>query len=273
MQSYTLSDVLALVGISRSVVNAMLTAGVVTPGRDRGNAYRFSFQDLLLFRTAHSLRAANVPTRRVVRSLKKLESLEAGRPLTGVRITAHGGTVAARDAHGQWQVETGQRIIDFDARERPSRVVTIGAPTTRTPATAMDGYTLFEMAQELERAGSDEAAAVYRQAIAAEPGLVDAYVNLGYMMCERAAFDEAIALYRTALEQGADAPLIRFNLAVALEDSGDAVAALAEYHACIALAPDFADAHYNAARLHEALGDSQRAIRHYHQYRRLEPGR
>ena len=271
MQSYTLSDVLALVGISRSVVNAMLTAGVVTPGRGRGNEYRFSFQDLLLFRTAHSLSAANVPTRRVVRSLKKLESLEAGRPLTGVRVTALGGTVAAKDAHGQWQVETGQRLIDFDARERSARVVTINVPSE--PAATMDGNTLFEIAQELERGGSAEAEAVYSQAIAAEPGLVDAYVNLGYMMCERSAFEEAIALYRTALTQGTDAPLIRFNLAVALEDSGDAAAALAEYHACIDLAPDFADAHYNAARLHEALGDGQRAIRHYHQYRRLEPSR
>ncbi len=271
MQSDTLGEVLAMVGISRSVVNAMLTAGVVTPERGRGNAYRFSFQDLLLFRTAHSLRAANVPTRRVVRSLKKLESLEAGRPLTGVRITALGGTVAAKDAHGQWQVETGQRIIDFDARERSARVVTINAPSR--PATPMDGYTLFEIARELERGGSAEAEAVYCQAIAAQPGLVDAYVNLGYLLCERSAFGEAIELYRTALNQGTDAPLIRFNLAVALEDSGDAAAALAEYDACIDLAPDFADAHYNAARLHEALGDNQRAIRHYHQYRRLEPGR
>ncbi len=86
MQAFTLRDVQTLAGISRSMVNAMVASGIVTPPRAR-NQYRFSFQDLLLFRTAQSLRAANVPTRRVVRSLKKLDALGTGRPLTGIRIT------------------------------------------------------------------------------------------------------------------------------------------------------------------------------------------
>ncbi len=131
----------------------------------------------------------------------------------------------------------------------------------------------MEIAQELERDDPEEAEIAYRKAIAANPSLVDAYVNLGCMLCDRSCYADAVDLYRSALDQGVDGPLIRFNLAVALEDSGHVGEALAEYHACIPLAPDLADAHYNAARLHEAQGDHQRAIRHFHHYRRLESGR
>ncbi|CAG2145494.1 tetratricopeptide repeat protein [Cupriavidus numazuensis] len=271
MQAFSLRDVQTLAGISRSMVHAMVAAGIVTPARGPGSQYRFSFQDLLLFRTAQSLRAANVPPRRVVRSLKKLDALGTGRPLTGIRITALGGSVAVKDAHGQWQAETGQRIMDFEAPDHSAPVL----PLSPLPATAvcLSGYELFEIAQEFEREDPEEAEIAYRKAIAADPGLLDAYVNLGCLLCDRGRYADAVDLYRAALDQGLDGPLIRFNLAVALEDSGYAEAALAEYHACIALAPDLADAHYNAARLHEAMGDHQRAIRHFHQYRRLEPVR
>ena len=271
MQAFTLRDVQTLAGISRSMVNAMVASGIVTPARGPGNQYRFSFQDLLLFRTAQSLRAANVPTRRVVRSLKKLDALGTGRPLTGIRITALGGSVAVKDAHGQWHAETGQRMMDFETPDRTAPVLRLDPPSPVT--VELSGDDLFEIARELERDDPQEAEVAYRKAIAADPGLVEAYVNLGCLLCDRSCYEEAVELYRSALDRAVDGPLIRFNLAVALEDSGHAERALAEYHACIALAPDLADAHYNAARLHEAMGDHQRAIRHFHQYRRLEPVR
>ncbi|UIF89755.1 tetratricopeptide repeat protein [Cupriavidus sp. UYPR2.512] len=269
MQSFTLRDVQTLAGVSRSMVNTMVASGIVTPARGPGNQYRFSFQDLLLFRTAQSLRAANVPTRRVVRSIKRLEALGTGRPLTGIRITALRGLVAVKDEHGQWHAETGQRIMDFETPDRSAPVLRLNPVS---PVTVdLNGYDLFEIAQGLERDDPEEAERAYRKAIAADPGLVDAYVNLGCLLCDSSCYEDAVDLYRSALDRGVDGPLIRFNLAVALEDSGHVERALAEYHACIALAPDFADAHYNAARLHEAIGDHQRAIRHFHQYKRFEP--
>lgn len=271
MDSYSMQDVQALVGVSRSLVNAMLAAGVIAPRRGTKNEYHFTFQDLLLLRTAQSLRTSNIPTRKVVQSLKRLESLSTGRPATGMRVRAVGGAVAVQDAHGQWHVESGQRILDFEVREQKSAVVVL---TTQADdeAARLSAHEIFEIAQELELDDPEEAELAYRRAIAADPELVDAYLNLGCILCDRASFDEAIDLYREALLQSPGAPLLHFNLAVALEDGGDAEAALASYHTCIGLATDFADAHYNAARLHDALGDPKNAIRHYNQYRKLELG-
>ncbi|WP_354684655.1 tetratricopeptide repeat protein [Cupriavidus necator] len=267
MHAYTFQEVQTVVGISRSVINAMLAAGLIVPGRGARNEYLFSFQDLVLFRTAQSLRAANVPTREVIRSLKRLERFGADKPATGMRIKAVGGAVTVADAHGQWQIESGQRIMDFDP-DKPGGAIVMLDPLAKASRN-LSGYELFEIAQDLERDEPGEAERAYRSAIAADPTLVDAYLNLGCMLCDRDSYMEAIALYRQGLEYSPAAPLLHFNLAVALEDERHVEAALSEYHACIRLAPDFADAHYNAARLHESLGDTHRAIRHYQQYRRL----
>ncbi|MGN5477290.1 tetratricopeptide repeat protein [Cupriavidus basilensis] len=219
----------------------------MTPARGPGNQYRFSFQDLLLFRTAQSLRAANVPTRRVVRSLKKLDA-GTGRPLTGIRIiTALGGLVAVKDAHGKWQC--GDRSANNGLRNAltaPRRVLRLDPPSPVT--VELSGDDLFEIAQELERViDSQEAEVAYRKAIDADPvNLVEACVNLGCLLRGLRGEEEAVDLYRSsALDRAVDGPLIRFNLAVALEDSGHVEGALAEYHACIALAPGLADAHYS----------------------------
>lgn len=268
MHAYTFQEVRAVVGISRSVVNAMLAAGLVVPGRGPRNEYLFSFQDLLLFRTAQSLRVAHVSTRDVIRSLKRLDRFGPGRPATGMRVKAVGGAVTVADAYGQWHLESGQRIMDFDPDKPDGAILTLNPLAEEAPG--LGGYALFEIAQELEHDDPDEAERAYRSAIAADPTLADAYLNLGFMLCDRQRYIDAIALYRQGLEHSPEAALLHFNLAVALEDERQVEAALAEYHACIRLAPDFADAHYNAARLHESLGDMHRAIRHYQQYRRLE---
>lgn len=285
-------EVQALLGISRTVVTALIAAGVVAPRRGPRREYRFTFQDVVLLRTAQSLRASHVPTRHITRSLRRLQELgQQGRPPTGLRVAAAGRDVTVRDRQGQWQVDTGQFVLDFDARQERAaagegKVLVMqrspGPGTCAPPegsadlaalagADALDAANEFERGVALESHAPDAARVAYARAIAADPAFPDAYLNLGCLLCDGGCFEEAVLLYRAALQQLPDHPVLHFNLGVALEDAGAQREALASYHACIDLAPDFADAHYNAARLHEALGDPHRAIRHYNQYRKLEP--
>ncbi|PLP97870.1 tetratricopeptide repeat protein [Cupriavidus pauculus] len=286
MQAYSMRDVQALLGISRSVITALMTAGVISPRRGARQEYRFSFQDVVLLRTAQSLREAGVPTRHVTRSLRHLQGLgEEGRPPTGLRVTAVGGDVAVQDRRGRWHVESGQFVLDLDdadhQRTGGAEVVEMRRRTTEQgregrqgPPPAQDEIgpsDWFERGVALERVAPGDAEAAYRHAVAQAPDYLDAWLNLGCLLCDQGRLAEAAAEYRSALSYLPYQPLIHFNLGVALEDAGARREALESYHACIELAPDFADAHYNAARLHEALGDPHRAIRHYNQYRKLEP--
>ncbi|WP_423191965.1 tetratricopeptide repeat protein [Cupriavidus sp. H18C2] len=276
MQAYSMRDVQALLGISRTVITALIAAGVIAPRRGARREYRFSFQDVVLLRTAQSLREAGIPTRHVTRSLRRLQGLGEGRPPTGLRVTAVGGDVAVQDRRGRWHVDSGQFVLDFDDApgHDAAEVVDLRRRPAPNPIAAShpdDPVAWFDRGVALEPVSPGEAEAAYRTAVAQAPDFLDAWLNLGCLLCDQGRLAEAIAQYRQALSYLSRQPLIHFNLGVALEDAGSMREALQSYHACIALAPDFADAHYNAARLHEALGDPHRAIRHYNQYRKLEP--
>ena len=113
------------------------------------------------------------------------------------------------------------------------------------------------------------ACAAYEHAIAADPALLDARINLGRLLHETGRLARAEAVYREALLRcGSDAVLL-YNLAVLLEDMKRPTEALKAYEAALALDPRFADGHYNLALLCEAQGRRRDAIRHMARYRAL----
>ena len=61
---YGVRDVEKLLRLPRSTIRALIDAGFVTPARGVRNAWRFSFQDLIVLRTAQALARAQVPHRR-----------------------------------------------------------------------------------------------------------------------------------------------------------------------------------------------------------------
>jgi len=261
-----------MLGISRAVISGLIASGFVTPSRGKQREYRFSFQDVVLLRTAHGLQAAQIPTRKIVRSLQHLRAtLPTDLPLTGLRITAVGNEIAVQEGSAQWQADSGQMLLAFEVVPVRGSVSVMNAPQNAAPASRQDTATeWFERGVASEANDKAEAERAYRRAIAVAPAYVDPYLNLGVLLCADARFAAAIELNRQALAHCPAEPLLHFNLAIALEDAGDNEEALAAYERCMKLAPDFADAHYNAARLHEQLGHATKAIRHYSEYRRLQ---
>jgi tetratricopeptide (TPR) repeat protein len=254
----------------------MVDAGFVTPTRGRRGELRFSFQDVVLLRTAHGLQQANIPPRKILRSLRRLkDTLPSELPLTGLRITAVGNDVAVKEGDTQWQADSGQLLIDFEVRPAaPGNVAVLvkrePAPPARAPAANDDPTDWYHRALGLEARDPAGAEAAYRQAIRLSPRWADPYLNLGVVLCESDRTVDAVVLYEEALQHCPREALLHFNLAVALEDLDEPARALAHYEACMALDPGFADAHFNAARLHEQLGHATKAIRHYSEYRRLQ---
>jgi tetratricopeptide (TPR) repeat protein len=102
-----------------------------------------------------------------------------------------------------------------------------------------------------------------------DPGLADAYLNLGRIVHEGGDTQQALRLYREAVRRIPDDPVAHYNLATALEDTRDLRAAAKHYHIAVEIDPEFADAHFNLAQLLERLGQGKRALRHLMTYRRL----
>ncbi len=268
---YTLRGIETMLGISPGIVRSLVRAGFVTPSRGARNELRFSFQDVVLLRTAQGLRAAKVAPRTILRSLRQLRrALPAQLPLTGLRVTAVGNTVAVRDGDAQWEPESGQLLIDFDVVPTPGSVCVLEhrGGAGRAAETA---DTNFRRAQRLEgESRAAEAEAAYRRTLTLDPAHADASLNLGALLCDLGRSADAIDVYVEALRRSPELGSLHFNLAVALEDLGEREAALESYERCLALEPGSADAHFNAARLHDQLGHMQQAVRHFNAYRRLQ---
>src|SRR5690242_226276 len=100
MKGYSSRDVARLLGLTVAQVRGFARDGFLTPapGRGRRRALQFSFQDLVILRTAKALVAARIPSRRIRRALRRLrQQLPRGRSLAELRIAAEGDRIVVSD--------------------------------------------------------------------------------------------------------------------------------------------------------------------------------
>jgi tetratricopeptide (TPR) repeat protein len=268
--TFTLRRVQAMLGLSRHIVGGLIDAGFVTPARGKRNEWRFTFQDLMLLRTAHTLQGNGIPPRRILKSLARLKAtLPDELPLTGLRITAIGADVVVRDRSGQLQADSGQLLMDFDVAPVAGAIAVM--PDARNDSRDDDdAQAIFERGQSLEDTDPAAAEAAYLQALALDPALEHAYLNLGVLWAEAERFSELVRLSDAALQHCSECALIHFNRGVALDHLEQLDEAAASYERSLVLDPTLADAHFNLAQLHQQAGDERGALRHYSAYRRLQ---
>src|SRR2546425_1177132 len=134
MKGYTSQDVARLLGLTVAQVQTFARDGFLTPpprpARGVRRKLQFSFQDLVILRTAKALVAARIPTRRIRRALKQLrQQLPRGRSLAELRITAEGDRIMVSDGYTAWNPESGQTHLDFAVSDLATRA----APIARGP--------------------------------------------------------------------------------------------------------------------------------------------
>jgi tetratricopeptide (TPR) repeat protein len=266
MHPYGMRDIARILRLPQGRVRTMIAHGFVRPERGPRRAWRFSFQDLVVLRTARALEVARVPTRRIHRSLARLRSqLPAGLPLAGLTVRAVGDRVVVHEGESAWLADSGQYVLEISVQPVPGgmRVVERAVP----PAEQAQQW--FEQAVALEGADPTAACAAYRHVLALDPCEPAAYVNLGRLLHDAGDVAGAASVYRDGLARCAPCALLLFNLALVLEDAGDVPAAIDAYRRALEHDPAHADAHFNLARLHEAAGEFRRAVRHLAEYRRL----
>jgi tetratricopeptide (TPR) repeat protein len=273
MKSYTTRDVAKLLGLSEAQVRSQARVGYLTPDRGPRNAYRFSFQDLVLLRVAKALSAARISPRRIRRALRSLtRQLPAGRALSGMRISAEGHRVVVHDGAETWNPESGQFLFDFEVAELAEHAGPVARGLARRarradqPLTADEWYSL---GLDLEVAAPLDARDAYARAVALDPGHACARVNLGRWLQEDGHPEQAVTQYRAALGAHPRDPTAAFNLGTALEELGRRVEAIEAYRWALDADGDFADAHFNLARLYEQAGNRAAALRHLKAYKML----
>jgi tetratricopeptide (TPR) repeat protein len=229
VQQFGVREAQRLLGLPRSTIRGLIEAGFVSPARGPRNAWRFSFQDLIVLRTAQALAAAKVPAKRITRSLKELRRhLPVAMPLSGLSIGAVGERVVVKEGASRWQAESGQYLLAFEGDPAAGALKVIERKTS-----------------------------------------IDEEIDHGYDLHQAGDLNKAEAVYRKALDAHGPEPLLLYNLGVLLQDLGRNADAAEAYRAALHGDPGMADCHYNLALLCEALARPQEAIRHMAQYRRL----
>ena len=276
MRSYSVRDVERLLRLSPDTTRNLVKAGFVKPARGARREYRFSFQDLIVLRTARALLDARIPARRIRRSLASLRrELPESMPLSGLSISAVGDHVVVRDGEAQRQIDSGQYLLGLDVSLANGVLSVVehrplpAAARTTTAAVPASVEDWFAHALSLESTDPEGALSAYGRAVDQNAHHAAAWTNWGRLLHALGRTQQAAEVYRRALTLSGPDALLLFNQGVLLEDLGKPAAALEAYQTALTEDPDLADCHYNLARLYESLGKPQHAIRHLGQYRRL----
>lgn len=269
MSGYTTREVAELLELNTDQVRHYVRRKLVTPTRGARGEFRFSFQDVVLLRTAKGLLDAKVSTRKAYRALVKLkEEMSQAKSLSAVRIYANGPNVVVRDDKHVWEVETGQAALDFAMQELAADNVEglVDAPRMPSPdASDLDTDEWYNLGLDLEEMDPDKAPDAYKQAIRLDPKNADAHVNLGRLYQLKGNLKHAKRHYELALTARPGHQLAFYNLGTVFDELDEIDKAADLYEK----APAIPDAHYNLARICELQGDEVSALRHMRQYRDL----
>ena len=131
----------------------------------------------------------------------------------------------------------------------------------------------FQKALDLETAGASprEVIPVYEQALAHDPDLAPAHLNLGTLYFQARSYKKARAHYEEALRVEPEYPLAHYNIGNLYDETGEREKAIHHYAEAARLDPAYPDVHYNLALLYQTTGQPLRALFHWKAYLRLDP--
>jgi tetratricopeptide (TPR) repeat protein len=272
---YSLRETARLVDLSEAQIRTYTRARFLEPRRGPNGEQRYSFQDLVLLRTAREL-TRHLSPRKVTRALRRLrEQLPRGRGLATLRITTRGENIIVRDERTAWEPESGQTLLDLEM----AKLVTEVAPLQKRAAEEalevkeqLEAEDWYDLGCELEISDPEGARDAYRRALELEPRHPDAHINLGRLLHEQGDVAAAERHYRVALDYRPRHATAAYDLGVALQDLGRPHDAIRAYERAIAADPRYVDAHYNLAQVYENLGRGRMALKHLQIYRRLSAG-
>jgi tetratricopeptide (TPR) repeat protein len=269
MKLFTSGEVAKILDLPGSRVRSLARAGFLAPSRGQRKRLEFTFQDLLLLKTAKGLLNSRVPLKRVLRMLSSLKrQLPDDRHLATIKIYADGRRVVAWDGTARWQPDSGQFVFNFGAGEIAQKV-RLSPPAPKPAEQKLTAEHWFSLALELESTSVEEAERAYRLALQLDPKLTDAHLNLGKLYHDARKWEKAEAHYRAAVKLAPDDPTAHFNLGVLMEDLKRFDEAIDAYGQATKIDPSFADAHCNLGLLYESVGNKVKAIAHLRTARKL----
>ncbi|MGB7549253.1 MAG: tetratricopeptide repeat protein [Terracidiphilus sp.] len=139
---------------------------------------------------------------------------------------------------------------------------------------AVNLYKLMDEAMQLEEKGeNNQALALWKKAVAMEPGNAKAQNGLGISLFVHGESREAFAHLRQAIHINPLSVESHYLLGKFMLDQGHAKQALPDLQTAVAIRPHFESGEEALAGAYEALGDSAEALAHWQKARAIDPSR
>ncbi|HWO40582.1 MAG TPA: tetratricopeptide repeat protein [Candidatus Eisenbacteria bacterium] len=267
MKLFTTGEVAKILNLSGDRVRRFVRLGFLVPSR-QNRQLKFTFQDLLLLKTAKALIDSRVAPKTISRMLASLRRrLPESEHLSKIKIYADGRRVVVWDGKSRWQPDSGQFVFNFDAASVLKKINTTTPVQPRRKERRAEEW--FNLGLEAEATSVADAMHAYRRALELDPTMADAHLNLGKLYHDSKQWAEAETHYRAAAARAPGDATARFNLGVLMEDLKRFPEAIRYYKEAIERDPSLADAHYNLGLLFESLGQKPQAIAHLRAARKL----
>jgi tetratricopeptide (TPR) repeat protein len=271
-----------MLGLSPARLRAYVKAGLLCPQRGQAGELRFSFQDLLLLRTAEGLVTERLPPRRVRDALRKLrQRVPTEQPLTGMQLDSNGADVVVRDGETSWRADSGQGFLTFErtaatiidneaipigslqalataastTAHRPSNPNSRNAPDAPGTPSIDEAFRIFSGGQTIDPAAQPTADDFYQLGCSLEDGAPEA----------------ARVAYQNVLAIDPDHGDAHVNLGRLMHESGDLEFAEEHYRAALLLRPNDATAFFNLGVVLEDRGRPEAAVETYEAALRVDP--
>ncbi len=264
-ERFTRREVQRILEVTEKQLDYWERLRIVTPRKGKGEKF-YEFRDLISLRTAKQLIEQGVPANRLRRSLaalrQKLSEVQA--PLTELRILSEGKDIVVERDGARLQPLSGQFVLNFDTRQLKDKIRFM-------PERSAEEWFALALQYEADRDTWAEAMDAYEHALAINPRLVEALINLGTLQYEQGNFEKAADRFGCAVELDPENALAQFNLGSLLEELGQLEPARQHLRQAVRLDAGYADAHYNLAFVCEKLGAFPEARQHWQRYVELDP--
>jgi len=156
----------------------------------------------------------------------------------------------------------------------PEFVNTAGDGIEDIQVPAVDLYKLIDEAMQLEEKGeNDQALAIWKKAVALDPGNAKVQNGLGISLYVHGEIQEGFEHLRLAVRFNPMSAQNRFVLGRFMLDQGHAEQSLPELQAAIEIRPHFESCEEALGSAYEALGNSLEALSHWRKARLIDPSR
>lgn len=118
---------------------------------------------------------------------------------------------------------------------------------------------------------NEEAIAAFKQALAINPNLDEAYYRIGTVLSQLGRLDESITAYLNAIELYPNNPLYHISLGNSYIAQGNADGAIKEFQAVLRIQPSNVVAHNNLGMLYMNQGKTDEAMKHFQEAIKIQP--